>query len=203
MAPGPLITSFFEDIHITSPEVIQLPTDAAPSVDFSGYFSGKWFLAKWPSKFSLLSPSSSAIYEMYPVIIAAILWGHKWSKKIITIHSNNSTVVDIINKGHSHCLDIMQFIRKLTLVSNLSSEQLTSPAIKKQSLTHSLIFRPESQNLVSISQDAILYSVAPCTLSSYMTGWNCFKIFHASHNFCSLRSTSWHCLASSHSPIPS
>ncbi|XP_030253189.1 uncharacterized protein LOC115569298 [Sparus aurata] len=108
--------SFFYDTNITSSEDIQLSTDAAPSIGFGGYFSGKWFSAKWPPEFSSLSPSS-AIYEMYPVIIAAILWGHKWSKKTITIHSDNTAVVDIINKGRSHCLDIMQFVRKLTLVS--------------------------------------------------------------------------------------
>ena len=51
------------------------------------------------------------------VLIAAILSGHEWSKKTIAIYSDNSTVVDIINKGQSHCLDIMQFMWRLTLVS--------------------------------------------------------------------------------------
>ncbi|XP_042251963.1 uncharacterized protein LOC121886109 [Thunnus maccoyii] len=108
--------SFFYDDHVTDANDIQLYTDAAPSVGFGGYYGGRWFSAKWPPDFSSLAPSST-ISEMYPIIIAAILWGHEWSKKTIAIHSDNSAVIDILNKGRSHNLDIMQFVRKLTLVS--------------------------------------------------------------------------------------
>ncbi|XP_027136074.1 uncharacterized protein LOC113746034 [Larimichthys crocea] len=108
--------SFFYDDHVTKPEDIQLFTDAAPSAGFGGFYSGKWFAAAWPHEFPPL-PHSSTIHEIYPVIVAAILWGHEWSKKTIAIYSDNSAAVDIINKGRSHSLDIMQFIRRLTLVS--------------------------------------------------------------------------------------
>ncbi|XP_044217636.1 uncharacterized protein LOC122989025 [Thunnus albacares] len=108
--------SFFYDVHVTDANDIQLYTDAAPSVGFGGYYGGRWFSAEWPPDFSSLAPSST-IAEMYPIVIAAILWGHEWSKKTIAIHSDNSAVVDILNKGRSHNLDIMQFVRKLTLVS--------------------------------------------------------------------------------------
>ncbi|XP_054463932.1 uncharacterized protein LOC129098839 [Anoplopoma fimbria] len=107
--------SLFYDDHITKPEDIQLFTDAAPSIGFGGFYGSKWFSAEWPHEFSSLTPSS-AISEMYPVVIAAILWGREWSKKTIALYSDNSAVVDIINKGRSHCLDIMQFMRRLTLV---------------------------------------------------------------------------------------
>ncbi|KAE8281681.1 hypothetical protein D5F01_LYC20680 [Larimichthys crocea] len=108
--------SFFYDDHITKPEDIQLFTDAAPSAGFGGFYSGKWFAAAWPHEFPSL-PHSSTIHEIYPIIIAGILWGHEWSKKTIAIYSDNSAAVDIINKGWSHSLDIMQFICRLTLVS--------------------------------------------------------------------------------------
>ncbi|XP_067435007.1 uncharacterized protein [Thunnus thynnus] len=108
--------SFFYDVHITDTNDIQLYTDAAPSVGFGGYYGGRWFSAEWPPDFSSLAPYST-ILEMYPIVIAAILWGHEWSKKAIAIHSDNSAVVDIPNIGRSHNLDIMQFVRKLTLVS--------------------------------------------------------------------------------------
>ena len=102
--------SFFYDDHITQPEDFQLYTDAAPSAGFGGYFDGRWFSAEWPPEFASLAPSS-AIYEMYPIVVAAILWGHKWSRKIIAIHTDNSAIVDIINKGWSQCLAIMQFVQ--------------------------------------------------------------------------------------------
>ncbi|XP_076583733.1 uncharacterized protein LOC143319050 [Chaetodon auriga] len=108
--------SFFYDNHVTAQEDMHLFTDAAPSIGFGGYYNGKWFSAMWPDEFTSLPPSST-ICELYPIVIAAILWGHEWSKKIIVIHSDNSAVINIINKGRSHVLDIMQFIRRLTLIS--------------------------------------------------------------------------------------
>ncbi|XP_055030533.2 uncharacterized protein [Misgurnus anguillicaudatus] len=113
--------SFFYNDYITHPEDIQMYTDAAPSIGFGGYYSGRWFASEWPPEFSNLIQQSdfpsSALYEMYPVIIAAILWGHKWSRHSILIHSDNSAVVEIINKGRSRSLAIMQLVRRLTLIS--------------------------------------------------------------------------------------
>nr|XP_055023094.1 uncharacterized protein LOC129413423 [Misgurnus anguillicaudatus] len=113
--------SFFYNDYITHPEDIQMYTDAAPSIGFGGYYSGRWFASEWPPEFSNLIQQSdfpsSALYEMYPVIIAAILWGHEWSRHSILIHSDNSAVVEIINKGRSRSLAIMQLVRRLTLIS--------------------------------------------------------------------------------------
>ncbi|XP_033467933.2 uncharacterized protein LOC117247462 [Epinephelus lanceolatus] len=113
--------SFFYDDFITHPEDIQLYTDTAPSVGFGGYYGGRWFAAAWPSEFESLDAESrspsSALYELYPVIIATLIWGHEWSKKCPTIHSDNTAVVDIISKGRSRSPAIMPFTRRLTLIS--------------------------------------------------------------------------------------
>nr|XP_033493145.1 uncharacterized protein LOC117263659 [Epinephelus lanceolatus] len=113
--------SFFYDDFITHPKDIQLYTDAAPSVGFGGYYGERWFAAAWPSEFESLDAESrspsSALYELYPVIIATLIWGHEWSKKCISIHNDNTAVVDIINKGRSHSPAIMVFTRRLTLIS--------------------------------------------------------------------------------------
>ncbi|XP_078026549.1 uncharacterized protein LOC117258356 [Epinephelus lanceolatus] len=113
--------SFFYEDYLTQPEDIQLYTDAAPSKGFGGYYGGRWFASAWPPEFSSLgsesSSPSSALHELYPIIIAAILWGHKWSKKSILIHSDNTAAVEIINKGRSRSPIIMQFMRRLTLIS--------------------------------------------------------------------------------------
>nr|XP_033936284.1 uncharacterized protein LOC117444996 [Pseudochaenichthys georgianus] len=113
--------SFFYDDFITKPEDIQLFTDAAPSIGFGGYYAGRWFSSTWPPEFTALNSQtlspSSALHELYPIIIAAILWGHEWSRKAILIHTDNSAVVEILNKGRSRSLAIMQFLRRLTLIS--------------------------------------------------------------------------------------
>ncbi|XP_033480312.2 uncharacterized protein LOC117255466 [Epinephelus lanceolatus] len=113
--------SFFYDDFITHPEDIQPYTDAAPSIGFGGYYGGRWFAAAWPSEFESLDTESrspsSALYELYSVIIATLIWGQEWSKKCISIHSDNTTVVDIINKGRSRSPALMPFTHRLTLIS--------------------------------------------------------------------------------------
>ncbi|XP_034554896.1 uncharacterized protein LOC117823776 [Notolabrus celidotus] len=113
--------SFFYNDFVSRPDDIQLYTDAAPSVGFGGFYKGRWFAATWPPELKSLdsesrSPSST-LHELYPVVIAALLWGHEWSRKSILIHSDNTAVVEIINKGRSHSPAIMPFLRRLTLIS--------------------------------------------------------------------------------------
>ena len=65
--------SFCYEEQLSHPEDINLFTDAAPSVGFGGFYNGKWFTAAWPPELSNKNPSSStALFEIYPVITAAV-----------------------------------------------------------------------------------------------------------------------------------
>lgn len=65
----------------------------------------------------LLSLLPLAICIIYPIIMAAVLWGHERSKKITAIYSDNKAVVDILNKRQCCCQNIIQFMQRLTMVS--------------------------------------------------------------------------------------
>ncbi len=107
--------SFFYDDHLTHALDIQLYTDAAPSAGFGGFYNGRWFAAEWPPELSnQCQETSSALFEIYPIVVAAIMWGHEWSRKSILVHSDNLAAVDIINKGRSNSPSIMPFLRRLT-----------------------------------------------------------------------------------------
>ncbi len=69
--------SFFYKNLISSPVDIQLFTDAAPSIGYGGFYQGRWFASTWPCQLSNLpqSAASSALFELYPIVIAAFLWG--------------------------------------------------------------------------------------------------------------------------------
>ena len=113
------ITFFYQDF-ISSPEDLQLFTDAAPSIGYGGYYGGRWFAAEWPE--ALLAQSvddvhSSALYELYPIVVAASLWGSEWASRSILVHSDNLTTVHIINKGRSSSLPIMALLRRLTWIT--------------------------------------------------------------------------------------
>ncbi|KAL7831600.1 hypothetical protein AOLI_G00291480 [Acnodon oligacanthus] len=75
--------SFFYSDVVESSDSLALFTDATPSDGFGGYFQG--FAEKWPAEFSkfALGSASSALHEMYPIVIASVLWGEAWSQKRI------------------------------------------------------------------------------------------------------------------------
>lgn len=100
--------SFFYNDNPESSVALELFTDAAPSVGFGAYFQGQWFAKKWPEQFAILSlnSASSALYELYPIAVACVLWGSAWSRKRINIFA-------IINKGRSPCLAIMSVLRRI------------------------------------------------------------------------------------------
>ncbi len=92
---------------------MQFFTDATP-VAFGGYYDGKWFQGKFPNDF--IPPdtlASMALYELYPIVMAAILWGDRWAKRRIVVKCDNAATVDIINKCRSKVPFIQKFVRRL------------------------------------------------------------------------------------------
>jgi hypothetical protein len=55
-----------------------------------------------------------AFRELYPIVVATVLWEHFWSTKRIVFSCDNEFTVHIINKGRSKVTDIMKLMRKLT-----------------------------------------------------------------------------------------
>jgi hypothetical protein len=66
-----------------SSDSLELFTDAAPSVGFGGFFQGQWFAERWPVEFRTfaLGSESSALFELYPIVAASVLWGQAWRRK--------------------------------------------------------------------------------------------------------------------------
>ncbi len=62
---------------------------------------------------------STALMELYPIVIACILWADQWTKKNILLF--NEATMNIINKGHSSVLFINHFIQRLTWISVMSN----------------------------------------------------------------------------------
>ncbi|XP_041963284.1 uncharacterized protein LOC121720877 [Alosa sapidissima] len=109
---------FYDDCQ-SSPEDLQLYTDAAPSIGFGGFFKGRWFGSPWPLEFRELitENKSSAVFELYPVVIAALLWGKEWTSKSVLIHSDNEAVVHVINNSSSKSPALSPLIRRLIWIA--------------------------------------------------------------------------------------
>ncbi|CAC5398459.1 unnamed protein product [Mytilus coruscus] len=111
--------SFFIDDNIVNASDFDLYTDAASTVGFGGYFKNRWFQALWPVEMKLDTELSlsMAYMKLYPIVIAAIIWGNEWSEKCILFHCDNMATVLIIKKGRSKSLEIMRLMRRLTWCS--------------------------------------------------------------------------------------
>ncbi len=79
--------SFFYYDELESSATLKLYTDAAPSVGFGGVFNGQWFASAWPNELlsAPVNTLSTALLELYPIVIACTLWGKQWSRKQIVL----------------------------------------------------------------------------------------------------------------------
>ncbi|XDV33697.1 hypothetical protein PO909_004007, partial [Leuciscus waleckii] len=112
------ITFFYNDF-LSRPCDITLFTDAAPSTGFGGFYRGRWFASTWPPELTNTpqTDESTALFELYPIVVAAYLWGSEWSTKNILFHCDNSATVHCINKSRSNAPKIMPFLRRLIWIS--------------------------------------------------------------------------------------
>ncbi|XP_070572205.1 uncharacterized protein [Ptychodera flava] len=110
--------SMFLDTSTTAASDMELYTDAS-GIGHGGYFIGHWFQERWDSNLRLDSDPalSIAFQELYPIVIAALLWGHLWARKRILFHCDNSATVHIINKGRSKSPIIMKLMRRLVILA--------------------------------------------------------------------------------------
>jgi hypothetical protein len=58
-----------------------------------------------------------AYKELYPIVIACHLWGHRWRHKRVLFYCDNESVVRIVNSGASKDDVIMELVRELFLVA--------------------------------------------------------------------------------------
>jgi hypothetical protein len=110
--------SLFIDPSVTPAPDMELQTDAS-GLGFAGYFHGQWFAAPWPNQVLVDQGDSLSMSfcELYPIVVAAIIWGNEWSARRILFHCDNMGTVFAINKGRSKSTQIMGLLRRLVLVA--------------------------------------------------------------------------------------
>lgn len=73
---------------------------------FSAIFGCQWLASPWPPKVSDISrfAQTSALFKIYPIVLAAVTWGPSWSGYTVVFFIDNSVTAEIINKGRSRSL---------------------------------------------------------------------------------------------------
>ena len=104
-------TFFLEKIWLNSTQ-LSLYTDAASTVGFGAKFGKHWFADIWPST---CSHYHITILELYPIVLALLIWTSHLANKCLHIYTDNQAVSYILNNFTSKEPTIMNLIRKLVL----------------------------------------------------------------------------------------
>ena len=104
--------SMFIEQRFLSSHTIKLYTDASSDIGFAAVFGKKWVAGAWHKPFT---SSDITLLELYPLILATELFGQYLANHCILFMSDNSGVVEIINKTTSRNRAIMTLVRKLVL----------------------------------------------------------------------------------------
>lgn len=106
--------SMFYDDHWLSNTALEIYTDAS-DLAVGGYFGSHWYIIKFEGPLEFLKNKSINYRELLAIVIAFGTWSKHFSQKRILFHCDNSSVVDIINKGTSKSSDIMELVRTLLM----------------------------------------------------------------------------------------
>ena len=131
---------------------LEVSSDAAGSLGFGAFFQGQCFYGSW----AVPQQSQSIAYkELFPVAIAAFVWGPQWCKRHALFRSDNDVVLHMLNSRTLKIPCLMRLLRYLLLSAARHSFSFSAPGINNQladalSLFHWQDFRllaPEAQPL--------------------------------------------------------
>ena len=89
-------------------------------VAFSGH---DWCVGKWSSS---QHPPSIAYKELFPVVVATSLWGHRWATERVEFRPDNMAVVSVLSSGTSKDPNMMVLLRYLSLIAARNSFAFTT-----------------------------------------------------------------------------
>ena len=115
--------SFFLLHHWTPAPDLHLFTDSSSEIGFGAYLHGEWFNGRWSSD---QASRSIQCKELYPIVVAALVWGRRWTTLKVRFHCDNQVVVACLTSSSSHCPHLMYLLRNLFL--HCASNNFTVPA---------------------------------------------------------------------------
>ena len=106
--------SFFLLPQWTPSPDLELFTDSSGTVGYGAYCQGQWFNGRWTTE---QLQHSIQWKELYPIVLAVVTWGHRWSTLRISFRCDNQAVVQCLVSGTSHCPHLMSLLRNIFLTA--------------------------------------------------------------------------------------
>ena len=104
----------------------QVSSDAAGSLGYGAIFNTKWFCGAW----SMKQHSLSIAYKLFPIVVAAALWGSQWVSRWVEFPCDNESVVAVLKSGTSRDHHLMGLLRHLSLLAIRHSFKLTASSVR-------------------------------------------------------------------------
>ena len=111
-------SQFLSEDELTQAPNINFYTDASGTSGYGAYYHPEWFRGDWePCQLLCNKGISIAYQELFPIVLAALLWGAHWSRKRILVLCDNEGTVTVINSGTSKSPVMANLLRHLVLCS--------------------------------------------------------------------------------------
>ena len=115
----------------------QVSSDAAGTLGYGAIFQHQWFCGPWSAS---QLPLSIAYKELFPIVVAAYLWGPQWSLRRVEFLCDNELVVVVLSSGTSQDPKLMVLMHFLALlaVSHSFSFKASSVRVRANPLADAL-----------------------------------------------------------------
>ncbi len=102
---------------------LAVTSDAAGSVGFAAIYQRQWFAGRWPPTACNLNIADQ---KLIPIVLAAHIWGHTWSRKRVVFRCDNMAVVLCLRQGSCRDRHLAFLLRELAIMAVLKSFTFTS-----------------------------------------------------------------------------
>jgi len=91
-------------------------TDSAASIGYADVLDTQWFSGQWPQDWKVFS---IVFQELFPIVKALYLWCERLANRYIIFHTDNMSIVNIINSQTSKDILLMYLVCRLAITTML------------------------------------------------------------------------------------
>ena len=94
----------------------QVSSDAAGTPGYGAIFQHQWLCGPWSA---CQQPLSTAYKELFPIVVAAYLWGPQWASRRVEFQCDSELVVVVLSSGTSRDSKLMVLMRFFNVVGKI------------------------------------------------------------------------------------
>ena len=106
--------TLYKDQLFLSPGIVNIYTDACVNIGLGAVLGKQWFACQWPTEWG--RQQNITLLEFIPIVLAIVTWRSIIRNKAVIFHTDNLSLVSIINKQHSNEGLVRSVLRGFVLI---------------------------------------------------------------------------------------